>query len=135
MNFHIARHHPVGAWSRCHTTRTKGQGKIAMSSLQHGLDAADHFARLSTWLEMEGEAEKARLAERRRRRSASAAERTGETLLDLVVRSHTTGLGGRYLLTLDQLSKETGCGNAANSACARAKDWIQRAANLPAQAR
>ncbi|MCB1601122.1 MAG: serine/threonine-protein kinase [Lysobacterales bacterium] len=42
---------------------------------------------------------------------------------------------GRYLLTLDQLSKETGCGNAANSACARAKDWIQRAANLPAQAR
>ncbi|MCA9061598.1 MAG: AAA family ATPase [Planctomycetaceae bacterium] len=71
-----------------------------MSSLQHGLDAADHFARLSTWLEMEGEAEKARLAERRRRRSASAAERTGETLLDLVVRSHTTGLGGRYLLTL-----------------------------------
>jgi ATP-dependent RNA/DNA helicase IGHMBP2 len=64
------------------------------------LRADQHFSRLRRWLEMEGQAERDRLAERRRTQSSVTAERTGETLLDLVVRSHTTGLGGRYLLTL-----------------------------------
>ena len=59
-----------------------------------------HFDNLRLWLEMEGEAERERLAERRRTQSSAMAERSGETLLDMVVRSHTTGLGGRYLLTL-----------------------------------
>lgn len=49
---------------------------------------------------MEGEAERERLAERRKAQSSETAERTGETLLDLVIRTHTTGLGGRYLITL-----------------------------------
>lgn len=49
---------------------------------------------------MEGEAERQRLVLRRRIQSSEAAERTGETLLDMRIRSHTTGLGGRYLITL-----------------------------------
>jgi len=52
------------------------------------------------WLDMEGEAERERLSQRRKAQSSDTAERTGETLLDLVVRTHTTGLGGRYLITL-----------------------------------
>lgn len=52
------------------------------------------------WLEMEGEAERERLTQRRKAQSSDTAERTGETLLDLVIRNHTTGLGGRYLITL-----------------------------------
>jgi hypothetical protein len=51
---------------------------------------------------MEGEAERQRLAQRRKIQSSEAAERTGETLLDLVIRNHTTGLGGRYLITLSK---------------------------------
>ena len=64
------------------------------------LRADQHFSRMRRWLEMEGQAERDRLDERRRTQSSTTAERSGETLLDLVVRSHTTGLGGRYLLTL-----------------------------------
>ncbi len=52
------------------------------------------------WLAMEGEAERERMALRRKTQSTAAAERSGETLLDMVIRSQTTGLGGRYLLTL-----------------------------------
>ncbi len=61
--------------------------------------SADHFARLRRWLEMETEAERERLAQRRMTRSRADAERRGETLLDLVISDHDTGLGGRFLLT------------------------------------
>ncbi len=61
-----------------------------------------HFDRFRQLLEMEGEAERQRLEERRKTRSPAEAERGGETLIDLVIRSHTTGLGGRYLLTLQK---------------------------------
>ncbi len=64
------------------------------------LRADQHFASLHRWLAMEGEAERERLAQRRRTQSSATAERTGETLLDLVIRSHSTGLGGRYLITM-----------------------------------
>lgn len=64
------------------------------------LQADRHFGNLHRWLGMEGEAERERLSQRRKTQSSAAAERNGETLLDLVIRSHTTGLGGRYLLTL-----------------------------------
>lgn len=49
---------------------------------------------------MESAAETQRLAERRKRLSAADAEKGGETLLDLVIEDHQSGLGGRYLLTL-----------------------------------
>jgi len=70
------------------------------SSAKRPLLADKHFSNMHRWLEMEGEAERERLAQRRKAQSSDTAERTGETLLDLVIRTHTTGLGGRYLITL-----------------------------------
>lgn len=64
--------------------------------------AEEHFAAFGRWLEMESEAERDRLEERRKIKSSAQAERGGETLLDMVVRGHTSGLGGRYLLTLQK---------------------------------
>ena len=69
-------------------------------SAKRPLLADQHFSRMYRWLEMEGEAERERLVQRRKAQSSDTAERTGETLLDLVIRTHTTGLGGRYLITL-----------------------------------
>ena len=70
------------------------------SSAKRPLLADKHFANMHRWLEMEGEAERERLAQRLKNQSSDTAERSGETLLDLVIRTHTTGLGGRYLITL-----------------------------------
>ena len=61
-----------------------------------------HFNQLRQWLDMEGEAERDRLEERRKIQSSAEAERRGETLLDMVIQTHTSGLGGRYLLTLQK---------------------------------
>ncbi|MCA9056970.1 MAG: AAA family ATPase [Planctomycetaceae bacterium] len=68
--------------------------------MQRPLLAVTHFGNLRRWLEMEGEAELERLEARRNVQSSADAERSGETLLHLMIRSHTSGLGGRYLLTL-----------------------------------
>ncbi|MEZ6131350.1 MAG: IGHMBP2 family helicase [Planctomycetaceae bacterium] len=73
-----------------------------MSDTQPPIRPDQHFSDFRRWLEMEGEAEQQRLEERRRIRSSDEAERGGETLLDMVVRTHTSGLGGRYLLTLQK---------------------------------
>lgn len=54
---------------------------------------------------MEGEAERLRLEERRKVQSSAEAERRGETLLDMTIQTHTTGLGGRFLLTLQKRRK------------------------------
>jgi superfamily I DNA and/or RNA helicase len=51
---------------------------------------------------MEGEAERQRLEERLKVQSSAESERRGETLLDMVIHTHTTGLGGRYLLTMQK---------------------------------
>ncbi len=51
------------------------------------------------WLDLESEAEKVRLAKRRQLSRGDDAERSGETIVDLVVSDHRTGLGGRFLLT------------------------------------
>lgn len=74
----------------------------AMSASQLPIRPSEHFDAFRRWLEMESEAERERLEERRKIKSSAAAERGGETLLDMVVRSHTSGLGGRYLLTLQK---------------------------------
>lgn len=64
------------------------------------IDTRDqHFERLRRWMDLETEAERERLAERRMTRSRADAERRGETLLDLAIADHDTGLGGRFLLT------------------------------------
>lgn len=59
----------------------------------------DHFDRLSRWLDLESEAETQRLAERRKGGDRTGAEKSGETLLDLVITDHEPGLGGRTLIT------------------------------------
>ena len=74
----------------------------AMSEKSDALLAHQHFDNLRRWLDMEGDAERRRLEERRRLQSTADAEKGGETLLDLVIRTHTVGLGGRYLLTLQK---------------------------------
>jgi len=75
-----------------------------MSSPKQPIFPATHFARFGRWLEMESHAERQRLEERRQVQSSARAERSGETLLDLVVRNHASGLGGRYLVTLHKRS-------------------------------
>ena len=49
---------------------------------------------------MESEAEIARMAMRRREMSSAAAEKSGESILDLAIVDDRLGLGGRYLLSL-----------------------------------
>ena len=60
----------------------------------------EHFQRLADWIGLESVAEAERLNERRQRQKGPDAEKSGETLLDLVVTDEDTGLGGRYLITL-----------------------------------
>ncbi|WP_149495644.1 AAA domain-containing protein [Roseiconus lacunae] len=57
----------------------------------------DYFDTLARWLGLEGEAERERMARRRRIQKARDAERSGETLLNLQIQDHQTGLAGRIL--------------------------------------
>ena len=58
-----------------------------------------YFDRFYRWLELESAAEAQQLAERRRLQTRKMAEQSGETLLDLAIEDHQTGLGGRHLFT------------------------------------
>ncbi|MDA0660070.1 MAG: AAA domain-containing protein [Planctomycetota bacterium] len=71
-------------------------------SVVEPVDAQTFFDRFARWIEWESAAEAQRLTERRKRigKSDSDAERSGETIVDLVVEDSESGLGGRYLLTL-----------------------------------
>lgn len=60
----------------------------------------DHFARLARLLDLESRAAAQQTAERARRLAPAEAERSGTSLVDLVVRDEEGGLGGRYLLRL-----------------------------------
>ena len=51
-------------------------------------------------MQLEAAAESQRMAERRALRTRKTAKRTGETLLDLAIEEHQTGLSGRHLFTL-----------------------------------
>ncbi len=64
------------------------------------IQADQHFQRLTAWLQLESEAEKQQIDERRRRGSRADLERSGETLLDLAIAGQEPGLGGRTRLTL-----------------------------------
>ncbi|RPJ29477.1 MAG: hypothetical protein EHM35_13325, partial [Planctomycetaceae bacterium] len=59
-----------------------------------------HFERLTHMLELESRAQVQEATERSRRLSPADAERTGTSLVDLIVADEDTGLGGRYLLQL-----------------------------------
>ena len=60
----------------------------------------DHFQRLTRLLDLESGAEAQRAAEQARRLSSPEAQKTGNTLVDLVVTDEHAGLGGRYLVQL-----------------------------------
>ena len=54
---------------------------------------------MAEWLAMESKAEIARMEERRKQQDSSNAERSGESILDLVITDHRPGLGGNELFT------------------------------------
>ena len=59
-----------------------------------------------TWLEMEGDAERARMVARRRLERQGDAERSGETIVNLQMADYRTGLAGRLLLDLVKANGE-----------------------------
>src|SRR5437868_1563244 len=60
----------------------------------------NHFQRLLHWLDLEAAAEAEKTLAGTRRLSGEAAERTGNSLVGLVIRDDRAGLGGRVLVTL-----------------------------------
>jgi ATP-dependent RNA/DNA helicase IGHMBP2 len=60
----------------------------------------EHFQRLARLLTLESQEEAQRILQGANQLSAAEAERTGESLVGLVVIDETSGLGGRYILTL-----------------------------------
>ncbi|MCA9131260.1 MAG: AAA family ATPase [Planctomycetales bacterium] len=57
-----------------------------------------YFQQLQQWLAMEGEAERERMAQRRQLSRSKDPERSGETIVGLILADHHVGLAGRILL-------------------------------------
>ncbi|MEO1497545.1 MAG: AAA domain-containing protein [Planctomycetota bacterium] len=68
--------------------------------------AAEYFDQLQRWLDLEAVAERERMAQRRRRERSGSPERSGETLINLRVADHRTGLAGRLLVDFTKPGKE-----------------------------
>lgn len=64
------------------------------------INTDEYFQRLTRLLELEAEAEKQEALRNMQRRSPVAAETSGGSLINLVIREEDAGLGGRILLTL-----------------------------------
>jgi ATP-dependent RNA/DNA helicase IGHMBP2 len=85
---------------------TFGNGRVrAWSNATGAAEGAnqsvdDHFIRLTRLLELESQAEARETAERLRGLSAAEAERTGDSLVGLVVEDEFSGLGGRFVVRL-----------------------------------
>lgn len=62
------------------------------------LTSEAYFSQLESWLALEAAAERERMAARRRREHTGSPERSGETLVNLRVTDHRTGLAGRLLV-------------------------------------
>jgi ATP-dependent RNA/DNA helicase IGHMBP2 len=60
----------------------------------------DHFARLARLLNLESQAEAQRVAQQARKLSPAEAEKTGNSLIDLVAVDENAGLGGRCIVQL-----------------------------------
>ena len=58
-----------------------------------------HFVDMAEWLAMESAAEIKRMEERRRIQNTGDAEKSGETILDVVITDEVRGLGGHQLVT------------------------------------
>ncbi|TWT75482.1 ATP-dependent RecD-like DNA helicase [Posidoniimonas polymericola] len=57
-----------------------------------------YFDQLERWLELEGAAERQRLTQRMQQGRSGDPERSGETIVNLRIADHRSGLGGRYLI-------------------------------------
>ncbi len=64
-----------------------------------------YASQLETWLDMEAAAERERLAARRQVERSQNPERSGETIVDLELVDHRTGLAGRLLLDLAKVDR------------------------------
>lgn len=64
-----------------------------------------HFEHLARLLELESRAEAAKAAERDRRLSPAESERTGLSLVNLVITDEDTGLGGRHIVQMAKRKK------------------------------
>ncbi len=62
------------------------------------IEVESHFVRLVECLALESQAEVQRMAERRKRLGSANAEKSGESIIDLVIRDSRNGLGGRHLV-------------------------------------
>jgi ATP-dependent RNA/DNA helicase IGHMBP2 len=71
-------------------------------NLQHWATPESYYDQQLRWLEMEGEAERLRMAVRRQNSRARDPERSGETIVRLKLSDHRTGLAGRLLLDLSK---------------------------------
>ncbi len=69
------------------------------------LDPIDHFKRLARLMKLEAEAQAKQTLESIQQLSASAAERTGQSLTGLVIAEETSGLGGRCILRLTKRNR------------------------------
>ncbi len=66
-----------------------------------------YFDLITRWLLLEGNAERLRLAMRRQMRHQKDVERGGETLVNLLLTDHRTGLAGRFLLDFSKKGHPT----------------------------
>ncbi len=66
------------------------------------VESDQHFVQMIEWLAMESKAEVERMAERRQRMNSATAEKGGETILDLAMVDHRSGLGGRFLFSFQR---------------------------------
>tara|TARA_R110002049_G_scaffold4601_5_gene32249 strand:+ start:350900 stop:352831 length:1932 start_codon:yes stop_codon:yes gene_type:complete len=80
-------------------SKTFGSG---IATLGDRCEPDAYFAVLNHWLELESDAERARMARRRQNRSQSDVEKTGETIVGLRMIDHQTGLAGRLLLDFEK---------------------------------
>lgn len=79
--------------------RLLGQPARYVHRRRRPIPSESYFDRLLRWLDWESAAEAQALAERRLTRTRKTAEQGGETILDLAIEDHETGLGGRHLFT------------------------------------
>ncbi|KAA1260878.1 RecBCD enzyme subunit RecD [Rubripirellula obstinata] len=76
----------------------KNQTSNHVPRLENTNSVDAYYDTLGVWLDLEAEAERERLAQRRQIRNQTDVERTGETLVAMSLADHQTGLAGRLLL-------------------------------------
>jgi hypothetical protein len=96
-----ARLNDANIRARCDSIADESSpGNSTTTATSHKATATreDHFARLARLLKIESEAAAEQTRRDAARRSGAAAEQTGESLVELILREENVGLGGRALL-------------------------------------